>query len=129
MAIVIGASPVLVTARDDSQSGNKIMTAGWQTVYTDSASGAFVFEEGDIDLSSLLGGDTVEVRVSKTNAFGSAPVLVDDTVYNGPMPAGHPEIVIGRLVSEFGVLVEMRQTAGVLRTIPAEWFVSKRIGT
>ena len=130
MAFVTGVSPILVNQRDAVQSGNKVMTLAWQTVFSASVlSGVVVLEEGDIDLSLILLGDTVEVRVSKVNASGGAAVLIDDTVYAGPMPVGHPEILIGRLVSTYGIIVEMRQTAGVFRTIPTEWFVSKRIGT
>jgi len=48
--------------------------------------------------------------------------------YAGTMPAGHVTAHINPIPDVYGIEIAMRQTAGVLRTIPIEAFDAKRLG-
>lgn len=122
-----GSFPTLVLKRN-VQSASKVMTVAWQSVYLESSNLPFIFMGADIDLSGMLAGDTVEVRINKRLASGGTWLTGDTITYSNAQPAGHTLVHISALPSVFGVQIEMRQTAGVLLSLPCEFSDAKRLG-
>lgn len=104
------------------------MAAAWGAVYSESSIMAYLFGGAEIDLSTMLAGDTIDVRVRKVVISGGGWVNHDQKQYSGAQPTGHPSMRIGPIPDIYGVEVAMRQTAGVLRSIPCEFFDAKRLG-
>ena len=127
MAIASSASPMLRIKRS-TQSGSKTMTAAYAAVYTESSSQPYIFAGAVIDLSTMIAGNIINIRVRKMLASGAAWVLVDEMTYTGAQPTGHPAVYIQGLANFFGIEISMRQTAGVLTTVTAEFIDAKRIG-
>lgn len=125
MATQFAVSPIL-RLRRSPQSGNYIMTAAWQTVYAQVQAFAWMFASGRIDLSNMLLGDQVEIRVSSRNIAAGPYIIEDEMIFNDVQPVQKPKIVIGSIIDTFGVIIEMRQTAGVLRTFNCEFFDAVR---
>lgn len=121
-------SPILRLKRSP-QSGNKIMTVAWQQVYSQARAYAWLFGSGRIDLTNMVAGDHIEVRVSSRQVSAGAYVIEDVMTYDDAQPADKMKVTIGTFVDTFGVLVEMRQTAvgiGGLKTIYCEFFDAVR---
>lgn len=114
--------------RRSTQSGSKALTAAYAAIYTESCSQAFIFASAMIDLTNMQAGDVVDIRVRKKLAVGGSWINVDELSYSGAQPSGHPAAIIGSLLGIYEIEISMRQTAGVLRTITAEFFDAKRVG-
>jgi len=125
MATAFAVSPILRLKRSP-QSGNKIMTVAWQTVYSQSQAYAWLFGSGRIDLTNMVAGDHIDIRVSSRQVAAGAYVIEDLFDYDDAQPANKQKINIGTFVDTFGVLIEMRQTAGALRTLYCEFFDAVR---
>lgn len=125
MASQFAVSPILRLKRS-SQSGNKIMTAAWQQVYSQTQAYAWLFGSGRIDLTSMQAGDHIEVRVSSRQISGGAYIIEDLMDYDDAQPTNKQKVTIGAFADTFGVIVEMRQTAGALRTIYCEFMDATR---
>jgi len=110
MATMFAVSPILRLKRSP-QSGNKVMTAAWQTVYSQSQGYAWMFGSGRIDLTNMAAGDSIEIRVSSRQTLAGAYVIEDLMDYDDAQPVNKPKVTIGSFIDTFGVLVEMRQTA------------------
>ena len=109
-ATAFSVSPILRLKRS-SQSGNKIMTAAWQTVYSQSQAYAWVFGSGRINLSGMAAGDHIDIRVSSRQVAGGAYVVEDLMDYDDAQPTNKQKVTIGSFIDTFGVIIEMRQTA------------------
>jgi len=120
-ATAFTVSPVL-RLRRSLQSGTYTMTAAWQTVYSQSHAYAWLFTSGRIDLTNMQAGDHIEIRVSSRNVAGGPYIIEDVMIYDDAQPADKLKIALGTIVDTFGVIVEMRQTAGALRTLSCEFF-------
>lgn len=129
MAHAVTAAPILRLARS-AQSGIKAMTAVYAVEYTEASitSMAYMFAGAEIDLSTMQAGDIIDVRVRKRIVSGGGWVNHDEKQYAGVQPTGHPAIHINPIPDVYGVEISMRQTAGVLRNIPCEFFDAKRLG-
>ncbi len=107
-------SPPILRLRRSAQSGDKTMTVAWQTVYSQSQSFAWMFASGRIDLTNMIALDEVDIRVSSRQVAAGGWVVEDLLDYVGVQPVNKKKISIGAFVDTFGVLIEMRQTVGVL---------------
>ncbi len=103
--------PPILRLKRSTQSGNFVMTAAWQTVYANDQLYAWMFGSGRIDLTNMVAGDAIEIRVSTRNESLGAYIVEDLFDYLDAQPTGKQKIVIGPIVDTFGVLIEMRQTA------------------
>lgn len=120
--------PPMLRLKRSAQSGSKAMAAAWTVIYTESSIMAYIFAGAIIDLSTMEAGDTIDIRVRKVLTSGGALVNHDAMNYVGAMPAGHQTVHIAPIPDVYGVEIAMRQTAGVLRTIPTEFFDAMRLG-
>ena len=127
MAIPGSIAPSL-SLRRSTQSGNKAMSAAYVAVYSDSSTAPWMFVSGEIDLSTMQVGDSIDIRVRKTMASGGTAIVDDTKTYTDAQPAGHQSTHIGSIINVYGVEISMRQTAGVLRTLNCEFFDAKRLG-
>lgn len=125
MATQFAVSPIL-RLRRSSQSGNYAMTAAWQTVYTQIQNFAWMFGSGKLDLTNMIAGDHIDVRVRTRQTLGGAWILEDQFDYDDAQPASKPKVVIGTILDTFGVLIEIRQTAGALINVYCEFFEALR---
>jgi len=121
-------SPPMLRLRRSAQSGTKTMTALWGTVYEESSTMAYIFAGAEIDLSPMLAGDVIDVRIQKQLVRAGGWVNHDSVNYAGPRPAGHVTAHINPIPDVYGVRISMRQTAGVLRNIIVETYDAKRLG-
>lgn len=119
-----GISPNM-TLKRSSQSGTKVMTVAWQTVFTDNDNQSYLFGGSNFDLSTMVAGDNIDIRISKKLSSTGAWVVHDLENYLDAQPTNHMNVKSGSIPDTYGIRVEMRQTAGVLRTIPCEFFVAK----
>lgn len=119
--------PMLRLARS-AQSGSKAMAADWTVLYTESSIMAYLFAGAEIDLSTMAAGDIIDIRVRKVIVSGGAWANHGLVNYAGAMPAGHVTAHITPIPDIYGIEIAMRQTAGVLRTVDAEFFDAKRLG-
>lgn len=123
------SSPPMLRFKRSGQSASFAMTAAWQVVYSESGNAmAYMFAGAIIDLSTMAAGDTINIRVRKVAVSGGAWVLHDQMPYVDARPARHVIVHIPPLPDVYGVEISMQQTAGVLRTIPCEFFDAKRLG-
>jgi len=122
--------PPLLALRRSGQSGSKAMTAAWQVVYTELSSAiiAYLFGGARINLSTMLAGDHIDIRVRKTVVSGGAWVNHDQIGYDDAQPANHPSVAVGSIPDVYGVEIAMRQTAGALLTIECEFYAAKILG-
>lgn len=127
MALAMTSPPMLRLKRS-AQSGTKAMTAGWQVVYTESSTMAYIFGGAEIDLSSMLAGDTISVRIRKVVVSGGNFIPHDQVDYVGAMPLTHQAVHIAGLPDVYGIEIAMQQTLGVLRNVDCEFYDAKRIG-
>ncbi len=124
------SSPPNLRLKRSAQSGVKAMTAAFSVVYTESSvSGiAYIFAGAEIDLSSMMLNDIIDIRVRKVVVIGGGWVNHDQKQYADAQPVGHPSIHINPIPDVYGVEIAMRQTGGGLRNIPCEFFDAKRLG-
>ena len=123
MATASGVPAILRVTRS-TQSGQYTMTAAWQVVYSNSAPYAWLFIAADINLTPMVLGDTIDIRVRKVNVSGGAQVVQSLISYSDVQPVNHPAVRIGPLMDGYGVEVAMRQTAVAvaLLNIDCEFF-------
>lgn len=123
--------PPILSLRRSGQSGTKAMAATWTVVYTDLSSTiiAYLFGGARINLSTMIAGDHIDIRVRKQVLAGGAWVNHDERGYDNAQPADHPTVAIGPIPDVYGVQISMRQTAGALTTVETEFYVAKVLGT
>lgn len=120
--------PPMLRLKRSAQSGSKAMAADWTVVYTESSVMAYIFAGAEIDLSTMEAGDIIDIRVRKVVISGGDWRNHGLVNYIGPMPAGHVTAHISPIPDVYGISIDMRQTAGVLRTVDAEFFDAPRLG-
>ena len=122
--------PPLLALRRSGQSGTKAMTVAWQVIFTDVSSSniAYLFGGARINLSTMLAGNHIDIRVRKRVLSGGAWVNHDQLGYDDAQPANHPSIAISSIPDVYGVEISAIQTAGALRTLECEFFVAKILG-
>lgn len=120
MAQIFNMPPIL-RERRSTQSGNIAMTAAWQTLYSRTSLYPYRFSQGMIDLTNMIAGDSVTIRISRRiDQFGNF-IVFGQNVYNGVQPVGAKAIVIGEILDIYGFMVEAQQTLGALRTFYCEF--------
>ena len=95
--------------RRNAQSAVYTMTAAWQTVYANAMGYAWMFASAEIDLTNMVAGDDVEVRVSTRNVAAGPYVVKDYLLFEDQQPTNLQKVTIGPVLDTFGVLIEMRQ--------------------
>ena len=110
--------------RRSSQSGLYTMTAAWQTIYQNAQLYAWMFAAGEIDLTNMVAGDDIEIRIGKRNVRAGAYIYKDTVLYEDQPATGFEKITIGPIMDTFGVIIEMRQptVAVALTTCYCEFF-------
>lgn len=123
--------PPVLSLRRSGQSGTKAMTIAWTVIYSDLSSSniAYLFGGARINLSTMLAGDAIDIRVRKVVLPGGAWVLHDQMSYEDVQPTNHPSVAIGAIPDVYGVEISMRQTAGALITVETEFYAAKVLGT
>ena len=123
--------PPVLSLRRSGQSGTKAMTIAWTVIYSDLSSSniAYLFGGARINLSTMLAGDHIDIRVRKIVLSAGAWVLHDQLEYEDAQPANHPSVAIGAIPDVYGMEISMRQTAGALITVETEFYVAKVLGT
>ncbi len=119
-----GISPNMALKRS-AQSGTKVLTNVWQVVFTDSDNQSYLFGGASVDLSTMALADSIDIRISKKLSATGSWVVHDMITYSDVQPTNHMNVKTGTIPDTYGIKMEMRQTAGVLRTIPCEFFVAK----
>ena len=114
--------PAILRVTRSNQSGLYAMTAAWQVIYTNSSPYAWLFASAEINLTPMIAGDTIDIRVLKVIVSGGGQVVHHLVSYDNVQPVNHPTVHIGPLLSVYGVFIELRQTAGVLANIDCEFF-------
>ena len=124
------SSPPMLRLKRSTQSGSVAMAAAaaWVVAYTESCPMAYIFAGAEIDLTTMILGDSIDIRVRKQLVGGGGWVNHALTNYIDAQPAGHPAIHINPIPDVFGIEISARQNLGALRTFPAEFFDAKRIG-
>jgi hypothetical protein len=107
------------------------MAVAWTVVYSDLSSSniAYLFGGARINLSPMVAGDHIDIRIRKIVISGGAWVNHDQLGYDNAQPADHPSVAIGAIPDVYGVEIAMRQTAGTLTTIETEFYAAKVLGT
>ncbi len=123
--------PPMLALRRSPQSGTKTMTAAWAVVYTDVSAStlAYLFGGAVINLTPMLAGDTIDIRIRKRLVSGGDLVNHDQRSYSDVQPTDHVLVEIRSIPDVFGVEISMRQTAGVLADIETEFSAAKILGT
>lgn len=121
-------SPPALRLKRSGQSGSKAMTALMVVQYTESSPYAYIFAGAEIDLTPMLAGDTIIIRVRKQVVSGGGWVVHDQKTYNNAQPATHPSVHINPMPDVYGIEIAMQQSVGVLRTIACEFYDAKRMG-
>jgi len=123
--------PPLLSMRRSGQSGTKAMAVAWTVVFSDLSSTniAYLFSGARINLSTMAAGDHIDIRIRKIVLSGGSWVNHDQLGYDDAQPSAHPSVAVGAIPDVYGVEIAMRQTAGTLRTIETEFYVSKVLGT
>jgi hypothetical protein len=132
MAVVSSMPPILRLKRS-AQSGSYVMTAAWQVVYTENTTAstlAYIFAGAEINLSPMILGDTIAIRIRKILVPSGAWVNHDQLTYEGVQPTTHPSRHIGPIPDVYGVEIAMQQSAVglALQTIECEFYDAKRLG-
>ncbi len=122
------AAPPILSLQRSGQSGAYALTAAWQVVFTDSGTIPYLFAGATLDFSTLAAGDVVDVRVRKVLTLDGDWVPHDLSQYADARPTNFHTVTITAVADIYGVEIALRQTAGVLRTIPSEFFAAKRLG-
>ena len=121
-------SPPILRIKRSAQSGMKAMAAAYAVVYTESCPMAYYFAGGKINLSGMLAGDIIDIRMRIMLIAAGAWAALDADNYVGVQPAGHQVAYITPLPDVYGVEIACRQTAGVLLNIECEFYDAKRLG-
>lgn len=121
-------SPPMLRLKRSAQSGTKAMTAAWQVLYIETSLMAYIFAGAEIDLSNMIAGDVVNIRIRKQVVSGGSFVVHDQKPYTDAMPATHVTVHISAIPDVYGVEIAMQQTAGALINVDCEFFDAKRIG-
>jgi hypothetical protein len=123
--------PPILSMRRSGQSGTKAMTAAWQVIFTEVSSSniAYLFSGARINLSNMQAGDHIDIRIRKIVVSGGSWVNHDQLGYDDAQPSDHPSIAIAAIPDVYGMEIAMRQTAGTLRNVETEFYVSKVLGT
>ena len=127
----VSSMPPILRMRRSAQSGARAMTAAYAVVYTENTTTsalAYIFNGAIIDLSPMLAGDVINIRVRKILVPSGSFVIHDVMTYRDAQPATHPAIHILSIPDIYGVEIAMQQTAGVLRTVNVEAYDAKRLG-
>ncbi len=127
MAVAM-TSPPLLRLKRSTQSGTKLMTAVWQVVYQESSTLAYIFGGATIDLSNMIAGNSLDIRIRKKLTSIGAFVPLDQVNYLGAMPAGHQIAQISGIFDVYGVEIAMQQTLGAFITVDCEFSDAKRLG-
>ncbi len=125
---VAQTSPPLLRLKRSAQSGAKVMTVVFSVVYQESSTLAYIFAGAEIDLSPMILGDSIDIRIRKQLTPTGAFVVHDQVNYLGPMPATHQTAHIGPIPDVYGIEISMQQTLGALHNIDCEFFDAKRVG-
>lgn len=125
MAVQFPVTPIL-RERRSTQSGNYVMTAAWQTLYTNSSLYVYRLSQGTIDLTNMAAGDSITIRLSRRINPSGNLIVFDQNTYNGVQPIGNKAIMIDGALDVYGIMVEAQQTLGVLRTLYCEFMEAFR---
>ena len=128
MATASTTTPILRLTRS-SQSGLKAMTLGYTAVFADSSTGAWLFQGAIIDLSPMIAGDTILIRVRTQLAAGSGYANEHEMTYTNAQPAAHVQVKIPPIPNTYGVEISMLQSAGALKNIQCDFYAAKRVGS
>lgn len=123
-------APMTLTLSRSAQSGIYTLTANWQAVFSDSCAQPWIFYGGYINLTNMVDGDVVEVRVLKTMASGGTAAVASQISYSGLQPVGRKLVPVSSIIDVYGIEVDVRQTLVFANyiTIATEWFPAKRPG-
>lgn len=125
MATLFPVPPIL-KLRLSPQSGNKAMTVAWSSVYTYSSNYAYMLAQSSIDLTNMVAGDIVDVRITKLIDPSGTPGVPDEKQFFGVQPAERKQFKIGPILNVYGLTIDMRQPAGALKTFYCEFMVAMR---
>ena len=117
---------LLLKLERSPQSGWKLMTGSYESVYEESHSVAYIFAGGKIDLSPMEAADIVDVRVRTKLEGGDSYKTMWEKSYSGVQPSDRKVIKLSAMPDNYGLEVSMRQTAGTLKYILCEFFDAKR---
>jgi hypothetical protein len=78
--------PAFLSVKRSAQSGTKVMTAAWATVYEENCTQPYYFSSGHISLALMAAGDTINIRIQKVVISGGAWILHDQMAYTGAHP-------------------------------------------
>lgn len=130
MASGSSIAPVMRYSRSNQSQNYAMRIGAWVTVYSEWGSQQpFLFAGCSIDLSNMQAGDTIVIRATKQLVSGGGYILHDQMSYSGAQPASAPAISIPLITASlYGIMIEMRQTAGVARNVFVETFDAFRLG-
>lgn len=117
---------IILKLERSSQSGSKIMTGAYASMYDDYDNNTWLFCGGKIDLTNMAAGDTVYLRESVKNINGGNYIVTDIRNYVGVQPADSKMISLTAFANTYGTRIEAYQSAGVLCTLNMEFFCAKR---
>jgi len=116
---------LLLKLKRSHQSGWKLMTGSYTSVYEESHTVAYIFAGGKIDLSPMEAGDVVDIRVRTKLEGGDSYKTIWEKSYSGIQPDDRKVIRLSAMPDNYGLEVSMRQTAGTLKYILCEFFDAK----
>ena len=117
---------LLLKLKRSAQSGWKLMTGAYAPVYEESDSVAYMFAGGKIDLSPMIAGDAIDVRVRTKLEGGDSYKTTWQSSYSDVQPDDRKVIRLSAMPDNYGLEVSMRQTAGPIKNILCEFFDAKR---
>jgi len=117
---------LLLKLERSTQSGWKLMTGSYVSVYEESHTVAYIFAGGKIDLSPMEAADVLDVRVRTKLEGGGSYKTMWEKSYSGVQPDDRKVIRLSAVPDNYGLEVSMRQTAGTLKYILCEFFDAKR---
>lgn len=118
--------PAILRERRSTQSGNYIMTAAWQVIYTSSSSYVYKFCQGTIDLTNMIAGDSINIRLSKMLLPLGNFIVFDQVNYAGVQPVGAKAVIIDQVYDVYGFRIEAQQNLGVFETLYCEFLEAFR---
>lgn len=129
MATPVIMPPVLKIKRS-TQAGTYAMAAGaaWVVMYSENCTQAYLFCGAIIDISNMIAGDDVDIRIRKQMFNGAGFINHDQVNYLGAPPATHPTVYIAPIPDVYGVEISARQNVGVLISLNIEPYDAKRLG-
>ena len=121
-------SPPILRLKRSAQSGQKVMTAVYAVVYTESCPMAYIFSGAEISLANMQAGDAIDIRVRRQIISGGGWVVHDIMSYTDAQPARHVTAHISAIPDVYGIEISARQPLGVLRNCDCSFYDAKRIG-